>query len=68
MSDPYHTKWSGYQKPKWYHPYNGRDWRSEYMYSRRDTNLPHYVSVALDAIGNNRFLVYLFLFGLTQLY
>ena len=34
MVDPYHTKWSNFKKPKWYHPYNGRDWRAEYMYTR----------------------------------
>ena len=68
MSDPYHTKWSGYKKPDWYHPYNGTDWRSEYMYSRRDRNVPVYLEWADEAISNNRFIFYLTLFGLSQMY
>lgn len=23
QTDFYHTKWTGYKKPDWYHPYNG---------------------------------------------
>ena len=35
ITDFYHTKWTGYQKPKWFHPYNGHDVRSEYLYRKK---------------------------------
>lgn len=35
QTDFYHTKWTGYKKPEWYHPYNGLDGRSEYLYRKR---------------------------------
>ena len=34
QTDFYHTKWTGYQKPAWYHPFNGIDMRSEHLYRK----------------------------------
>ena len=69
QTDFYHTKWSDYKKPDWYHPYNGLDWRSEYLYTKRDDDLTGVMSprmlITLDLVNNYRFYVYLALFGLT---
>ena len=35
MKDFYYTQWTDYKKPKWYHPYNGLDVRSEYLYRKK---------------------------------
>ena len=72
QTDFYHTKWSNYEKPEWYHPYNGLDWRSEYLYTKRDdetsTALPPRVWMAFDFFCNYRPYIYIILFGLSQLY
>lgn len=34
MKDFYHTQWTDFKKPKWYHPYNGYDIRSQYLYRK----------------------------------
>ena len=68
QSDPYHTKWSDYKKPAWYHPYNGRDWRAEYMYTRKDNDGSPYLMMVIDFFENYRPYIYLALFGLSQLF
>ena len=35
QKDFYYTKWTGYRAPDWYHPYNGLDARSEFLYLRK---------------------------------
>jgi len=72
QTDFYHTKWSNYEKPDWYHPYNGRDFRSEYLYTRRSDDLamalPPHVLIAVDFFDRYRPYIYLVLFGFSQLY
>ena len=72
QKDFYHTKWSNYKKPEWYHPYNGLDWRSEYLYTKRDDDMSDSMSPyrwkALDFANNYRPYLYLLLFGVSQLY
>ena len=72
QTDWHHTKWSGYKKPEGYHPYNGKDWRSEYLYTKRDDDASSVFSprvlMSYDFLDNYRPYVYLFLFGLTQAY
>lgn len=69
QTDWHHTKWSGYKKPENYHPYNGMDFRSEYLYTRRDDENSTYISprklMALEFADNYRFYIYLGLFGLS---
>ena len=68
QTDFYHTKWSDYKKPDWYHPYNGRDARSEFLYTRQTDGLPPYMSIAFEFFDKYRPYIYLVLFGLSQLY
>lgn len=68
MSDPYYTKWSNYEKPAWYHPYNGRDWRAEYLYTRKENEDSPYWVMVDDFFDSYRPYIYLVLFGLTQLF
>src|SRR5690606_24847970 len=35
MTDFYHTQWTDYKKPDWYHPYGGHDVRSQYLYRKK---------------------------------
>ena len=69
QTDFHHTKWSNYQKPKGYHPYNGRDGRSEYLYTKRADAMAHafppHVVIAFDALSNYRPYIYMLLFGLS---
>lgn len=66
MKDFYHTKWTGYKKPKWFHPYNGHDVRSEYLYRKklhdRYWYIPPWVDIVLEFIELNRFFFYIILF------
>jgi hypothetical protein len=66
MKDFYHSKWTDYEKPKWYHPYNGLDWRSEYMYGKaihnRNSNLPPRLQILINFLDSNRLLLYLVIF------
>lgn len=66
MSDFYHTKWTGYKKPDWYHPYNGIDVRSEYLYRKklhdRYWYIPPWVDIAIEFLELNRLILYLLLF------
>ena len=66
MTDFYYTKWTGYKKPDWYHPYNGRDVRSEYLYRRklheRGLNIPPWLDIAIEYMDVNRLFFYLLLF------
>jgi hypothetical protein len=68
MKDFYHTKWTGYQKPKWFHPYNGIDVRSEYLYRKklhdRYWYIPPWFDIAFEFIELNRLFVYIVLFFL----
>mmetsp|Transcript_30913 Transcript_30913/g.35307 ORF Transcript_30913/g.35307 Transcript_30913/m.35307 type:complete len:127 (-) Transcript_30913:342-722(-) len=52
MKDFYHTQWTDFKKPKWYHPYNGLDFRSEYLYMKKDGIdtgvVPPYLDIFLD--------------------
>ena len=72
QTDWHHTKWSNYKKPEGYHPYNGMDWRSEYLYTKRDDNFssqaPPHVVIATDFVNNYRAYFYLLLFGMSQAY
>lgn len=66
ITDFYHTKWTGYQKPKWFHPYNGHDVRSEYLYRKKLHDqywyVPPVVDIVIEFIEINRFFFYLLLF------
>ena len=66
IKDFYHTKWTGYKKPKWFHPYNGYDVRSEYLYRKklhdRYWYIPPWVDIALEFIELNRLFIYVLLF------
>lgn len=66
MKDFYHTKWTGYKKPKWFHPYNGHDVRSEYLYRKilhdRNWYVPPWIDIVLEFIEYNRLFLYLILF------
>lgn len=70
--DFYYTKWSDYKKPEWYHPYNGRDWRSEYLYTKREDEFSGAFSprilITVDFCNKYRAYLYLGLFALSQLY
>ena len=66
MTDFYHTKWTGYKKPDWYHPYNGHDVRSEYLYRKKLHDkywyIPPQVDIVVEFIEINRFFFYLVAF------
>ena len=66
MTDFYHTKWTGYKKPKWFHPYNGHDVRSEYLYRKklhdRYWYIPPWFDIAMEFIELNRLFFYVILF------
>lgn len=68
MKDFYHTKWTGYKKPKWFHPYNGIDVRSEYLYRKklhdRYWYIPPWFDIAFEFIELNRLFIYIVLFFL----
>lgn len=68
QTDFYHTKWTGYQKPKWFHPYNGYDVRSEYIYRKklhdRFWYIPPWVDIVLERIEMNRLIIYIVAFFL----
>ena len=59
QSDFYHTKWTDYKKPDWYHPYNGLDARSEFLYLRKNADANPYVDMAYDAADKYRMMLYL---------
>jgi len=66
QTDFYHTKWTGYKKPDWYHPFNGRDARSEYLYRKTvNTVISPYTEMFLEKCEGYRFYIYLALFGLS---
>jgi hypothetical protein len=63
QTDFYHTKWTGYKKPDWYHPYNGHDGRSEYLYRKTvNSYLSPRIEIALESVERWRLWVYLGLF------
>lgn len=66
MTDFYHTKWTDYKKPDWYHPYNGKDVRSEYLYRKKLHDkffyIPPWVDITLEFIELNRFFFYVVFF------
>ncbi|CDW75445.1 UNKNOWN [Stylonychia lemnae] len=66
ITDFYHTKWTGYKKPDWYHPYNGQDVRSEYLYRKKLHDkywyIPPWVDIVVEFVELNRFFFYLMLF------
>ena len=66
MSDFYHTKWTGYEKPKWYHPYNGYDVRSQYLYRQRNDDEAWYTApyedMARDYVRRNRLIFWIAFF------
>ena len=69
QTDFYHTKWTGYKKPDWYHPYNGIDNRSEYLYTKRiNTVFSPRQDIALEYLESRRLAVYLALFAVWNLY
>jgi hypothetical protein len=69
QTDFYHTKWTDYKKPDWYHPLNGLDGRSEYLY-RKTVNswIPPVVEIAILKVEGYRLYLYMLLFGLWNLY
>jgi hypothetical protein len=66
IKDFYHNKWTNFKKPKWFHPYNGWDVRSEYIYRKklhdRFWYIPPWLDIALEFIEMNRLLIYIILF------
>eukprot|EP00347_Sterkiella_histriomuscorum_P002525 403367816 len=66
ITDFYHTKWTGYKKPDWFHPYNGHDVRSEYLYRKKLHDqywyIPPVVDIVVEFIEINRFFFYLLIF------
>lgn len=52
IKDFYHTQWTDYKKPDWYHPYNGHDVRSQYLYRKKQDDrmwsMPPYLDIFLD--------------------
>lgn len=66
QTDFYHTKWTGYRKPSWYHPFNGIDGRAEYLYRRKlhdsPFSLPPWIDIAIEFVMLNRLFFYLLLF------
>ena len=69
QTDFYHTKWTDYKKPDWYHPLNGRDGRSEYLY-RKTVNhwIPPVVEIFILQVEGYRLYLYVLLFGIWNLY
>ena len=69
ITDFYYTKWTGYKAPEWYHPYNGTDNRSEYLYRKTvNTVFSPRQDMALDKLEVYRLLLYLALFGVWTAY
>ena len=62
--DFYYTKWTDYKQPDWYHPYNGLDARSEFLYFRKNAISWPRIDQIYDWIENNRFETYLIIFAL----
>lgn len=70
QKDFYYTKWTGYRKPDWYHPYNGLDARSEFLYLRRNAFAWPWIDKTIDFVELNRLFFYclaLALFNLCDL-
>ena len=71
IKDFYHNKWTGYKKPKGFHPYNGNDVRSEYLYRKklhdRYWYIPPWVDITLELIELNRLFLYILFFFLGDL-
>ena len=72
MTDFYHTKWTNYKRPKWFHPYNGRDFRSEYLYRKKLHDrwffMPPKLDVVIEFIDLNRFFFYILLFFIGDIF
>jgi hypothetical protein len=72
MTDFYHTQWTDYKKPHWYHPYNGYDVRSQYLYRKKQDDrmwdLPPYVDIAFEYIEEYRIYLYLLAFAMIDAY
>lgn len=72
ITDFYHNQWTGYKKPDWYHPYNGIDVRSQYLYRKWTDDwawfLPPYLDMALYWIEGNRMWLYLAAFLIIDVY
>lgn len=72
MKDFYHTQWTDYKKPDWYHPYNGYDVRSQYLYRKKQDDrmwdLPPYVDIAYEYVEEYRIYLYLLLFLIGDVY
>ena len=72
MKDFYHTQWTDYKKPDWYHPYNGHDVRSQYLYRKKNDDrawfIPPYLDIALDWAEVNRIYIYFILFFIGDIY
>jgi len=63
ISDFYYTKWTGYKRPSWSHPFKGKDIRSEYLYRKKlhDNTwfIPPFVDIAVDFFNKYRVLIYM---------
>ena len=68
QKDFYHTKWTNYQKPDWYHPYNGIDARSEFLYMRKNSDYMPWWDQTRNQISDNRLLLYISVFLLYNAY
>jgi len=68
IKDFYYNQWTDYKKPNWYHPYNGYDVRSQYLYRKKQDermwSLPPYLDIFLEKAEENRIFIYLLLFFL----
>jgi DnaJ-class molecular chaperone len=68
QKDFYHTKWTGYKKPEWYHPYNGMDARSEFLYLRRNAISWPKLDEAIKFVGLNRLFFYFLAYAAFNIY
>ena len=57
--DFYYNKWTDFKAPDWYHPYNGTDARSEFLYLRKNANTSPYIEMTKDWMDKNRLFLYL---------
>lgn len=71
IKDFYHNKWTNYTKPKWFHPYNGWDVRSEYIYRKKSHDghwyVPPRVDIVMEFIELNRLFFYILFFFMGDL-
>lgn len=72
IKDFYHTKWTDFARPKNWHPFDGKDFKSEYLHAKgirnRTLYAPPRLQIILNKLDSNRLIVYLVLiFGFEAL-